>query len=62
METAKNLLISQAARSQGTAAFVLDKKGEVIYFHDRGFSVNNLERLLKVLLLRTMELVLGSHI
>ncbi len=29
--------------------FVLDEKGEVIFFHDRGFSVNNLQRLLKVL-------------
>ena len=29
--------------------FVLDEKGKVIFFHDRGFSVNNLQRLLKVL-------------
>ena len=29
--------------------FVLDKNGKVIYFHDRGFSVNNLQRLLKAL-------------
>ena len=30
-------------------ATLIDKNGKVIYFHDRGFSVNNLQRLLKSL-------------
>ena len=29
--------------------FVIDENGKVVFFHDRGFSVNNLQRLLKVL-------------
>ena len=34
---------------RNSRVFVLDEKGEVIFFHDRGFSVNNLQQLLKVL-------------
>ena len=48
-DSEKLINFTGSQKPRNSRVFVLDKKGEVIYFHDRGFSVNNLERLLKVL-------------
>ena len=48
-DSEKLINFTGSQKPRNSRVFVLDKNGKVIYFHDRGFSVNNLQRLLKVL-------------